>query len=133
MSNTDSNWTRWSDLDQSKRRFLIADDGFWTKLSAAQRQSFLREAEWQDLRLVPEARQEKLESLVSLQEICSHLSLNDVEVYWMMSTRKLPGWLVEGVWKFDKAQVDAWVEKMGGKSAVKADVTAQIEEHRAGG
>lgn len=125
------NWDSWTDLDEEVRLGAIHDPEFWSSLSEAQRERFLEQADWQEIRLVPAAKQAKLEALVSMDEICAHLGLDDVRVYWLMSTRKLPGYLVGGVWKFDRRQVEAWVEELGGVEAVRADVDDQIARHRA--
>ena len=87
------------------------------------------EKEWQ--KLSKEEKDAKLASLVSLDELCKHLDMTSTEVYWMMSTRKLPGWLVGGKWKFDQTHVDGWVERIGGLKSAQTDVRAQIAKHRA--
>lgn len=126
-------WQKWNDLDELARKRAIFAPGFWEGLNEAQRGEFIDNADWQELRHVPEARTLKLEQLKTMDEICEHMGLTHVKVYWLMSTRKLRGWLVEGEWKFDKTEVDRWVEGMGGLEAVQKDVDEQIEEHRRAG
>ncbi|MBI5509928.1 MAG: helix-turn-helix domain-containing protein [Deltaproteobacteria bacterium] len=127
-----STWKSWVELPERDRRTAIADAGFWSQLSEEQRQVFLDTADWQELRLVPEAKAAKLGALVSLDAICKHLGLTEVEVYWLMSTRKLPSFIVGPVWKFDTKSVDAWVTQMGGRDAVHKDIKEQMARHRAG-
>jgi excisionase family DNA binding protein len=55
------------------------------------------------------------EELVSLDEICKVLSVDHVQVYKWMSTRKLPAHLVGGVWKFDRNDVEQWFGTSGVK------------------
>jgi hypothetical protein len=125
-------WESWHELNGAEQRNAVADTQFWSRLSEQQRQRFLDEAGWQDLRLVAEAKRAKLDSLVTLDEICQRLGLTSVQVYWLMSTRKLDGaFLVGGTWKYDPKKVDRWVERLGGVEAVRNDVEAQIERHRA--
>jgi len=127
-----TNWNSWTELTDQERRNALGDVSFWANLTERQRQSFVDDADWQELRHVSEAKQAKLDSLVTLDEICQHLGLSAVQVYWLMSTRKLAGaFLVGGAWKFDRKKVDQWVERSGGIDAVRKDVEAQIEKHRA--
>jgi len=125
-----SSWKSWKELNETERRYAVADGQFWAKLNEIQRQKFLEEADWQELRLVPDAKQAKLGGLMSLDEMCSQFGLTSTQVWFLMSTRKLPAYLVGGVWKFDKSAVTSWVEKSGGLDAVRQDVEAQIVKHR---
>ena len=129
---TTNGWKRWSELSDSESRLAVGDPQFWSGLSQGQRDSFLAEASWQQIQLVSEAKQLKLSSLLSLEEICRHLELTDTEVHWLVSTRKLPAWLVGGSWKFDKQRVDRWSENMGGAAAIRSDVKDQIATHGQG-
>ncbi|MCC6750526.1 MAG: hypothetical protein IT371_22875 [Deltaproteobacteria bacterium] len=124
-------WTSWSALSETTRRVLLARATLWSELSADQREALLAQADWQELRLVPQARAEKLARLVSVEETCADLGVIPTELFWLMSTRQLAGWLVEGVWRFDRGQVARWVEERGGPDEVRRDVRAQMAEHRA--
>src|SRR5512141_210711 len=84
-------WSRWLELPELERRRAIVKPDFWQALSEEQRRVFLEEGDWQEIRMVPGARTAKLESLVPLDQICSYLELTPTEVFWLMSTRKLPG------------------------------------------
>lgn len=126
-------WEEWNELDELSRKRAIFTSGFWESLSEQQRAHFVDNADWQELRHVKEAREMKLKNLWTMDKMCEHLGLTHVEVYWLMSTRKMRGWLVEGEWKFDKVETDRWVEGMGGLEAVQKDVKDQIEEHRRAG
>ena len=124
-------WKSWRDLSEVERRLTLADKALWSKLSERQRESLLDEGDWQEIRLIPEARRAKLDSLVSLDNICKHLGLSAVQTYWLMSTRRLSGaFLVGGTWKYDVKAVDRWVEQGGGNEAVRRDVEDQMAKHR---
>ena len=131
MTDTTTAWTHWLELPDLERRRAVFRDDFWSTLNAEQRESFLVQADWQELRHNAAAREEKLKRLAPLEKVCEHLGLDHVKVYWLMSTRKLPGWLVGGAWKFDLLQVDRWVEDMGGRASVHRDIAEQISAHRA--
>jgi hypothetical protein len=76
------------------------------------------------------ARRAQLDRLVPLVVACARLELSATEVHWLVSTRKLPSWLVDGTWRFDPEHLDAWVAERGGLAAVQADVKASMEAHR---
>ncbi len=82
--------------------------------------------------MIPEAKAVKLAGLVSLEAMCKQLDLTEVEVYWLMSTRKLPSYLIGPAWKFDKKSVETWIAQMGGLEAVRKDVKDQVARHQAG-
>jgi len=126
-------WKSWYELTEQQKRYAIADKEFWSKISEEQRSAFLDEADWQEIRHCQEARTRYIDAHISLEEICKTLGMTHVQVYWMMSTRKLPGALIDGVWKFNPRNIERWVEKIGGKEAALKDVEAQIAKHRAGG
>jgi hypothetical protein len=126
-------WQSWLELDEQARRNAIYEKEFWAGLTEDQKRIFLEQADWQEIRLVPEAKQAWLDGLISLEDLCKHLGLTEVQVFFLMSTRKLPAALVGGIWKYDRGKVDRWVAEMGGPDAVKKDVEAQIEKHRAAG
>jgi hypothetical protein len=113
-----------------ERRAAVFDPFFWVTLTESQRVCFLAEADWQEIRHVPEARASWLERLLSLEEICERLGIDAVSVFWLMSTRKLPGVLRDGEWFFDPVQIDAYVADYGAPAALQRDVAAQIEYHR---
>jgi predicted DNA-binding transcriptional regulator AlpA len=69
-------------------------------------------------------------TLVSLPEACARLGLTDAELFWLMSVKRLPAWLLGGVWKFEPAEVDAWAATQGGVEAVQVFVRAARERHR---
>ena len=125
-----NNWSSWLELSESERRMAVHDEGFWPSLSPEQQQRFLAEADWQEIRLNPEAKQAYLDGLIPLEELCQRLELDDVELAFLMSTRQMPAALVDGAWKFDWLKVQGWVEGMGGLEAVHQDVEQQIREHQ---
>ena len=131
-------WNHWLSMPDLERRRAVHDPDFWNSITDDQKKNFLVEADWQELRHVKGkgeddvlAREEKLSSLKSLAEMETHLSLTHVQIYWLMSTRKLPGWLVGGKWQFDQGQVDRFVEDFGGLDALTRDIEDQIAIHRA--
>jgi hypothetical protein len=87
---------------------------------------------WQTLRGIPQQRSEALGALVTLSELAAELQLAERDVYWLISTRKLPAWLVEGAWRFHPDEVSAWMDDMGGPEGVRADVASQIAQHGGG-
>ena len=122
-------WSFWQELPWLERQRAIHDPAFWRSLTDDQRDNFLVEADWQELRhvscgraiekdnaesdtiskaatgAVELARETKLRQLVPLEEICDRHQLDHVRLYWLMSTRKLPGWLIDGKWMFDRDQI----------------------------
>lgn len=71
----------------------------------------------------------QVEQLISLASLCAHLHVNEDEVYWLMSMKQLPSWLVGGAWRFDRAEVDAWLTNQQGLEAIQTWVKAAVAEH----
>lgn len=144
-------WHYWMEMHEYERRRAVHDPLFWNCITDDQKQNFLIEADWQELRHVrgledlrkhtawpereraPEksGREIKIEQLWSMAKMQEYLDMTHVQIYWLMSTRKLPGWLVDGTWRFDKHQLDRYVDDFGGLEALKRDIEDQIAKHRA--
>lgn len=74
----------------------------------------------------------KLERLISADDACSRLGLTNTELFWLVSVRGLPGWLVGGSWRFDAESVDAWAAANGGPAELKRWLEAAAVSHREG-
>jgi excisionase family DNA binding protein len=47
---------------------------------------------------------------LSLEEIAQHLGVKKDTVYKWLAAKKIPAHKVGRLWKFDKAEIDAWVK-----------------------
>ena len=76
------------------------------------------------------AQDPRVRSLLTLDELCAMTELLPAEVHVLSSTRGLPAWLVDGRWRYDRAEVDAWIADHGGRQRVQAEVRQAIARHR---
>jgi excisionase family DNA binding protein len=53
--------------------------------------------------------------LMTLEEVAEHLRIGKRTTYGWAKSGKLPGFKVGGTWRFDRADIDTWVEKQKGK------------------
>jgi hypothetical protein len=127
-----TSWSSWRERSERERKVSVLQEDFWSELTPKQQEVFFAEAEWQEIRACPEAKQAYLDRLISFEEVEHRLGLSAVQMAFLMSTRQMPAALVGGCWKHDWAKVEAWVEKMGGLDAVKNDVEQQIRKHQRG-
>jgi len=50
---------------------------------------------------------------LSMKEICKHLGVSDDTVYKWINSYDMPAHRLGRLWKFKKAEVDAWVKSGG--------------------
>jgi excisionase family DNA binding protein len=50
---------------------------------------------------------------LSVEEIAAHLSVSKESIYRWLDTQKIPAHRVGRLWRFSKAEVDAWVVRGG--------------------
>lgn len=79
-----------------------------------------------------QARDKIISELMEIGETCKHMGLSDTEVFWLLSTRQLPGWLVSGQWRFHRPELDAWIDANHGLERVRQEAAAAIAQHRQG-
>jgi hypothetical protein len=125
-------WSSWLELSERDRKIAVHKPDFWSSLTPEQQRIFFIEADWQEIRVCPEAKKVYLDSLLSFEEVCKRLDLTSVQMAFLISTRKMPAALVGGYWKHDWYKVQKWVEGMGGLEAVHKDVEEQIRKHKEG-
>lgn len=75
-------------------------------------------------------RQQRIAALVSLAVVCDTYGLTATEVHWLISTRGMPAWIVDGEWRFDRPQLEVWMNQEQGVAQVRALVRTAIEKHR---
>jgi len=54
---------------------------------------------------------------LSMKEICKHLGVSDDTVYKWINSYDMPAHRLGRLWKFKKAEVDAWVKSGGADEA----------------
>ncbi len=54
---------------------------------------------------------------MTVQEVAAYLNVDPKTVYRMVQRGDLPGFKVRGTWRFQKADIDAWIaeQKMAAK------------------
>lgn len=62
---------------------------------------------------------------LSVEEIAEHLGVGKDTIYAWISKKSMPAHKVGRLWKFQKAEVDAWV-KSGGAISSAADETSDL-------
>ncbi len=48
---------------------------------------------------------------MTVREVASHLNVNEKTVYRLAQRRELPGFKVAGAWRFQRVDIDAWIEE----------------------
>lgn len=51
------------------------------------------------------------DEILTLKEVAEHLKLAEKTAYRLAAEGKLPGFKVGGSWRFQKVDVEAWIEK----------------------
>ena len=49
--------------------------------------------------------------IITIKEVAEYLRIKEKTVYDLAAKGKIPGFKVGGAWRFDKADIDAWIEK----------------------
>jgi len=47
---------------------------------------------------------------MTVREVASYLNVNEKTVYRLAQRRELPGFKVAGAWRFQRVDIDAWIE-----------------------
>ncbi len=47
---------------------------------------------------------------MTVREVAGYLNVNEKTVYRLAQRRDLPGFKVAGAWRFQRADIDAWIE-----------------------
>ena len=47
---------------------------------------------------------------MTVREVAGYLNVNEKTVYRLAQRRALPGFKVAGAWRFQRADLDAWIE-----------------------
>ena len=47
---------------------------------------------------------------MTVREVAGYLNVNEKTVYRLAQRRQLPGFKVAGAWRFQRADIDAWIE-----------------------
>ena len=48
---------------------------------------------------------------MTVREVASYLNVNEKTVYRLAQRRELPGFKVAGAWRFQRVDIDAWIEE----------------------
>ncbi len=59
---------------------------------------------------------------LSVDEICAHLGIGRDTIYKWIDKKDMPAHRVSRLWKFKKAEVDAWVRSGGGREGGRTSV-----------
>ena len=49
--------------------------------------------------------------IITIKEVAEYLKIKEQTVYALVAKGDIPGFKVGGSWRFDKADIDAWIEK----------------------
>jgi excisionase family DNA binding protein len=47
---------------------------------------------------------------MTVREVAGYLNVNEKTVYRLAQRRELPGFKVAGAWRFQRGDIDAWIE-----------------------
>jgi len=61
------------------------------------------------------------DDILTLKEVAEHLKLAEKTAYRLAAEGKLPGFKVGGSWRFQKVDVESWIEKQKKEVARGAD------------
>lgn len=56
---------------------------------------------------------------MTVREVASYLNVNEKTVYRLAQRRDLPGFKVAGAWRFQRVDIDAWIEEQKNASDAK--------------
>lgn len=65
---------------------------------------------------LPVSSGKELEPLLTMKEVRSILQLSKPKVYELMNTRGLPSLKIDGARRFERAQLQAWIERQRDRS-----------------
>lgn len=51
------------------------------------------------------------DNIIIIKEVAEYLKIKEKTAYALAAKGKMPGFKVGGAWRFDKADIDAWIEK----------------------
>lgn len=60
------------------------------------------------------------EEILTIKEVAEYLKLAEKTAYRLAAEGKLPGFKVGGSWRFQRGEIEAWIEK-------------QVDENKGGG
>jgi excisionase family DNA binding protein len=49
--------------------------------------------------------------IMTIQEVCEYLKLNDKTAYRLAAEGKIPGFKVGGSWRFRRGEIEKWIEE----------------------
>ena len=49
--------------------------------------------------------------IMTIQEVCEYLKLNDKTAYRLAAEGKIPGFKVGGSWRFRKQEIEKWIKR----------------------
>lgn len=48
---------------------------------------------------------------MTVRDVAAYLNVNEKTVYRLAQRRELPGFKVAGAWRFQRADIDGWIER----------------------
>ena len=66
------------------------------------------------------------ERWLSVEEIAAHLGVSKESIYRWLEAEKIPAHRVGRLWRFSKAEVDAWVVRGGASSSGQAQKSGKL-------
>lgn len=55
------------------------------------------------------------DDIMTVKELAEYLKLNEKTAYRLVSEGKIPGFKVGGSWRFQRAEIQNWIEAQSGK------------------
>ena len=49
--------------------------------------------------------------IITIKEVAEYLRIKEKTVYDLVAKGKIPGFKVGGAWRFDKTDIDKWIEE----------------------
>ena len=57
------------------------------------------------------------DEILTIKEVASYLKVADKTIYRLAANKKLPGFKVGGIWRFNRAEIVSWAKSKQGESA----------------
>ena len=56
------------------------------------------------------------DDIMTIKELAEYLKLNEKTAYRLVSEGKIPGFKVGGSWRFQRVEIQKWIEAQSGKT-----------------
>jgi excisionase family DNA binding protein len=70
---------------------------------------------------------------MTVREVAGYLNVNEKTVYRLAQRRALPGFKVAGAWRFQRADIEAWIEAQKKRETIDSSPTPRRPRRQSGG